>query len=127
MLYYNQYSVGDSLRELRKNKNMTQYEMADKLDISYTHYAQIEQGKHKMSVDLLLKMMFVLSADANTILGVENETKNDSSFEIVTGDKELLDFIKTVSSFDRDKRNFILNVCKTFINGYSVSELRKVC
>mgnify|MGYP002516035338 CR=1 FL=1 len=107
MLYYNQYSVGDSLRELRKNKNMTQYEMADKLDISYTHYAQIEQGKHKMSVDLLLKMMFVLSADANTILGVENETKNDSSFEIVTGDKELLDFIKTVSSFDRDKRNFI--------------------
>lgn len=127
MLYYNQYSVGDSLRELRKNKNMTQYEMADKLDISYTHYAQIEQGKHKMSVDLLLKMMFVLSADANTILGVENETKSDSSFEIVTGDKELLDFIKTVSSFDRDKRNFILNVCKTFINGYSVSELRKVC
>lgn len=127
MLYYNQYSVGDSLRELRKNKNMTQYEMADKLDISYTHYAQIEQGKHKMSVDLLLKMMFVLSADANTILGVENETKSDSSFEIVTGDKELLDFIKTVSSFDRDKRNFILNVCKTFVNGYSVSELRKVC
>lgn len=127
MLYYNQYSVGDSLRELRKNKNMTQYEMADKLEISYTHYAQIEQGKHKMSVDLLLKMMFVLSADANTILGVENETKSDSSFEIVTGDKELLDFIKTVSSFDRDKRNFILNVCKTFVNGYSVSELRKVC
>lgn len=127
MLYYNQYSVGDSLRELRKNKNMTQYEMADKLEISYTHYAQIEQGKHKMSVDLLLKMMFVLSADANTILGVENETKNDSSFEIVTGDKDLLDFIKTVSSFDRDKRSFILNVCKTFINGYSVSELRKVC
>lgn len=80
-----------------------------------------------MSVDLLLKMMFVLSADANTILGVENETKSDSSFEIVTGDKELLDFIKTVSSFDRDKRNFILNVCKTFVNGYSVSELRKVC
>lgn len=127
MLYYNQYSVGDSLRELRKNKNMTQYEMADKLEISYTHYAQIEQEKHKMSVDLLLKMMFVLSADANTILGVENETKSDSSFEIVTGDKELLDFIKTVSSFDRDKRNFILNVCKTFVNGYSVSELRKVC
>ena len=127
MLYYNQYSVGDSLRELRKNKNMTQYEMADKLEISYTHYAQIEQGKHKMSVDLLLKMMFVLSADANTILGVENETKSDSSFEIVTDDKELLDFIKTVSSFDRDKRNFILNVCKTFVNGYSVSELRKVC
>lgn len=132
MISYNCYSVGDSLRELRKCHRLTQNEMAERLDISCTHYAQIEQGKHKMSVDLLSKMMSVLSADANSILGLVDEEKRSEDIkrrivsDTITENEGLIDFICELSKYDLDRRNFILDMCNTFVAGYSCKDFRKV-
>lgn len=122
---YNYFGIGDSLKELRRHQKLTQYDMAEKLDISYTHYAQLEQGKHKMSIDLLLKLMSVLSVDANTILGfVEEEAINEQAkrkkvVEAINEDASLADFICELSGYDAEARAFLLGVCKTFMNGYN--------
>ncbi len=80
---YDNMVIGDTIRELRKAKNMTQMELAEKLDISFTHCPQLEQGRHKMSVDLLFRIMTLFQVDANTIFGIREskEEKNVKLFE----------------------------------------------
>lgn len=63
--------IGDNLRDLRENKmKMTQMQVVTKLDISYNHYAKIEQGTRGMSLEMLYKLMNLFDTDANTILGI---------------------------------------------------------
>lgn len=74
---YNNIVIGNSIRELRKAHHMTQMELGEKLDISFTHCSQLEQGRHKMSVDLLFRMMILFQVNVNTILGI-TETEEES-------------------------------------------------
>lgn len=42
------------LRNVRKAKNMTQQEVADKLELSRQYYAMIEKGERQMPLDMQL-------------------------------------------------------------------------
>ena len=49
---------------------MTAEDLGAELGVSTSHISQIEQGCRKMSVDLLYRLMEVLSVDANTLLAI---------------------------------------------------------
>lgn len=91
-MLYDNLGVGDSIRYLRKKQYLTQVEMAEKLDISVIHYSQIEQGRHKMSIDLLYKMMTVFCVDANTVLGIKQRTENSGNDTITAICQRLITF-----------------------------------
>jgi|GEM_PF-5200356 len=54
--------VGDILKKVRDDLDMTQEEMADLLEISRSHYANIESGKNP-SFELFVRMMDLLGKD----------------------------------------------------------------
>lgn len=62
--------IGNNLRELRDARRMTQLQVVSELDISYNHYAKIEEGMRGMSLQMLFKLMNLFDTDANTILGI---------------------------------------------------------
>lgn len=66
----NLFVIGNKLRELREEKKVTQLQVVEALDISYTHYAKIEEGIRGMSLRMLFKLMEYFETDANTILGI---------------------------------------------------------
>ena len=53
-MIYDIYAVGNTLRSIRNKYGYTQNDMAESLDVSYIHYSQIEQGRHRMSLELML-------------------------------------------------------------------------
>ena len=67
---FDPYIIGNNLRDLREEKNLTQMEVAEKLDISSGHYARIEEGARGMSIQMLYRLINFYETDANTILGV---------------------------------------------------------
>lgn len=64
------FVIGNKLRELRENKQVTQLQVVEALDISYSHYARLEEGIRGMSIEMLFKLMEYYDTDANTILGI---------------------------------------------------------
>ena len=56
-MIYDIYAVGNTLRSIRNKYGYTQNDMAESLDVSYIHYSQIEQGRHRMSLELMLKIV----------------------------------------------------------------------
>ena len=53
-MYFNQVKFGCRLRNLRKQRRMTQEALAGSLNISIDHLSKIEHGKRGVSIDLLL-------------------------------------------------------------------------
>ncbi len=64
------YTIGNNIRDLREQKQLTQMMVVNDLGISYTHYAKIEEGMRSMSLKMLLMLVTYFNTDANTILGI---------------------------------------------------------
>ncbi|MGN0414957.1 MAG: helix-turn-helix domain-containing protein [Agathobacter sp.] len=69
----NLVQIGNNLRKMRENRNLTQLQVVDALGVSYCHYARIEEGVRGMSLKMLFQLMAFFDTDANTILGTAAE------------------------------------------------------
>ena len=54
--------LSDAVRELRKRKQLTQVQLAKLLDSSQSRVAKVEAADESVSLDLLIRSLFVLGA-----------------------------------------------------------------
>ena len=68
-----------ALKELRKEKKLTQTELASKLDISQKSYSNWESGKAEPTLDNIIKLANILNTTTDFLLGRTNiDFGNDS-------------------------------------------------
>ncbi len=81
--------VGKKIAELRKNNNMTQFELADKLGISFQAVSNWERGNSMPDISKLPEIAELFQVRIDEILGKSNSFLN----EIAKGEKvKLTDF-----------------------------------
>lgn len=105
-MIYDVYAVADALRSIRSKYGYTQNDMAESLDVSYIHYSQIEQGRHRMSLELMMKIVSKYGVDPNFLFGISNKNKNNKG--IATLEKKL-------QMFKPREREYITSICLIFI------------
>lgn len=64
-------SAGNRIRKLRKNKQMTQEELSDCLDIGRTQLTNIERGNSRITIETLILVCDVFETTPNYILGYD--------------------------------------------------------
>ena len=62
------------LKELRKEKSLTQKQLAEILEVSTTCYAGYEQGYREPDFKTLKKICLFFDVSADYLLGLEDET-----------------------------------------------------
>jgi transcriptional regulator with XRE-family HTH domain len=89
--------VGRKIRQLRRQRKLTQVELAEKIGIHQSDLSRMEQGEYKVGLDTLLKILgtFDLSIgdffdEANESVSVVQKFKSLSS----SAQKEVEDFIE---------------------------------
>ena len=60
--------LGRNIFQARKNKNLSQNDLAEKLDISREHLAKIETGKRRISLKLLFVLAEILEIEEAKLL-----------------------------------------------------------
>lgn len=103
---YDGFSLGNIIQEIRRDKKLNQAEMAEKVDISVTHYARIEEGKNTMSINVFLRILDVLDIDANTVLG----------FKDVSYDYQAMEFLKKYLKLDTKEKEKIIRVVNIMVD-----------
>lgn len=99
------YSViGSRIKQARLEKNMTQEELCDKMDISVAFLSRVERGNSHINLKRLNQLCDILDVSEGYLLnGASSNSENYL-------DKEFTDLIKSVSP---QKQKLIYNVAKT--------------
>lgn len=93
MLIFDKYIIGNRLFEIRKKREMTREEVAERADISDRTYADIERGSVNMRMETLLHI-----CDALGITPDEIFIENDSA---VTAE-EIMERLKDCTPHERE-------------------------
>ena len=96
--------IGQRVKTKRKEKDLTQENIAEKLDISVSYISRIERGAVKISLETLVKISDVLNVSATFLLdgSIISETNYLQS--------EFSDIIK---EFNSDNMSLILDIAKS--------------
>ena len=111
----NQVKIGKFIAECRKNKNMTQAELAEKLNITDRAISKWETGKGMPDSSIMLDLCNELKISVNELLSGEMisvENKNEKQEQL------LLDMAKEV-----EKKNKIIWISMWVIMGVSFTAL----
>lgn len=106
---YNSLLVGERLRNLRKSHYLTQMELAEQLDISFIHYSQIEQGRHRISINLLFRIMTLFQIDANSILGIRTTKEKELLFSKIE---------KVLNDLQPQEKKQVYSTCEILLDIY---------
>lgn len=74
---YDGYEIGPNLRQIRKDRKLSVYQVSEMSGLSNSSITQIEQGGRGLSMKTLYLLMSVYQCDANTLLNIE-ETDSDT-------------------------------------------------
>lgn len=114
MYQINNEKFGQFLSEIRKEKSMTQKELADKLFVSDKTVSKWERGNSMPNVTLLIPIADVLGITVTELLKGERISENDS---LNTDEAENL----VINSFDLSVRNTIRQRKKNWIFAFLIS------
>ncbi len=65
---YDYKEIGTRIRKYRKLKNISQEELAEKIDISTTHMSHIETGSTKLSLQVLVDIAQILEVSTDALI-----------------------------------------------------------
>ena len=98
-------SIGKIIKNLRVNKNLTQEELSEKIDISKNYLSKVERGISLLNVESFLKMAEVLEFSLEDF-GVKTSNKTDKTKNellnriLAMSDKEIIAYTALLNNFE---------------------------
>lgn len=99
------------LRLLRRQKNLSQADLADLVDVHSTHITRYERGMSRPSADTLKRLATALSVSGDYLLNGLSAITTQTPIE----DKEVLVRFKEVEKMPNDDKVIILKLIDAFI------------
>ncbi|MBQ7882134.1 MAG: helix-turn-helix transcriptional regulator [Treponema sp.] len=82
----NYKEIGTRIRKYRKLKNISQEELAEKIDISTTHMSHIETGSTKLSLQVLVDIAQILEVSTDALIFEKTSKLKIQKIETILSD-----------------------------------------
>lgn len=79
----NYAEIGQRIRKYRKQQNLSQEQLAEKIGISTTHMSHIETGSTKLSLPVLVDLAINLKVKTDCLLFNENNSTNEETIKLL--------------------------------------------
>lgn len=94
--------VGSKIRQLRKERSLTQAELASRIGVQQSDLCRMENGEYKVSLDTLFKILSVFGMQIGDFFREETEAPSDRELELLSlfqrlddaARAEVLDFVR---------------------------------
>ena len=97
----------DRLKELRKEVNLNQSEVAEKIDVASSTYSNYEQGIRFPDKETLIKLAHFYEVSIDYLLGeTDKKISEDKIAEKLANDPDLLEFYKSIKNNEELKKLF---------------------
>lgn len=84
--------VGNKIKEVRMQLNITENKMAEKLEISLQHYFQLECGYSRITVDQLITISLILGVTPQSLIldAKQSSFMNYKDRHLITQNNEIM-------------------------------------
>jgi transcriptional regulator with XRE-family HTH domain len=89
-------AVGSRLRKLRKERNLTQAELARQIGIQQSDLSRMEQGEYRVSLDNLFKILAVFDLELADFFG-QRSTPTGNQQPLSQQDMQILHMLRELS------------------------------
>jgi transcriptional regulator with XRE-family HTH domain len=102
---------GKFLKDLRKERKITQRDLAERVGVNFTYISKIENGKleNPPSEKTIVKIARVLDADIDTLIFLAKKVPEEIR-ETIADDKLAVAFLRKVSAMSHEQRKTIQDV-----------------
>jgi transcriptional regulator with XRE-family HTH domain len=107
------------LRDLRKQKGLSQTELAEAVGVHYTHIGRYERGKSRPAADTLKRLADALGVSGDYLLEGATEAAARARFE----DRELLRQFQEVEKLPDADKAVIKRLLDAFLTKKQIQEL----
>jgi transcriptional regulator with XRE-family HTH domain len=104
-------AIGERLAHLRKERGVTQVEMADLLGVSQGNVSDYERGELRLHGELLVKLARVLKVSADEILGLEVSPPTRAP-----RDRRLLRRLQDIDKLSKRDREALVRTLDAFLS-----------
>jgi len=112
-------TFADRLKELRKERGISQAELAGMIEVHFTQVSRYERGETKPNAEAMTKMARALNTTVDYLM-------NGSTSELVESaglDKELIDRFKQVQELGAEEKKTVLSLLDAFIAKSRIQDL----
>ncbi|MBP5465180.1 MAG: helix-turn-helix transcriptional regulator [Treponema sp.] len=86
--------IGQRIKKYRKIRNLSQEQLAEKVDISPTHMSHIETGVTKLSLQVLVDLSVALDTSTDSLLfAPKPPSREELADTVMHADDRQLDFL----------------------------------
>jgi transcriptional regulator with XRE-family HTH domain len=90
-------AIGSRLRELRKERGLTQAELARQIGIQQSDLSRMEKGEYRVSLDNLFKILGVFDLDLADFFGDQSEKTELEQQPLSRQDMKILHLLRELS------------------------------
>jgi len=90
-------TIGSRLRELRKERGLTQAELARQIGIQQSDLSRMEKGEYRVSLDNLFKILGVFDLDLADFFGDQHEKTEREQQPLSRQDMKILHLMRELS------------------------------
>ena len=99
--------IGKRLKTARKDKKLTQYDLAEKMNVSIAYLSKVETGKIHINLERLSQICSILDVSEGEILnGVSNNSQKYLDLE----------FYELLKNCPPEKQKLVYNIIQVIIN-----------
>jgi len=109
----------ERLRQLRKQKNLSQTEFAQLVGLHWNHIGRYERGTSRPSADALHKLAAVLGVSADYLIEGTTDDAAKASFQ----DRDLLRIFQEVETLDPQDKEVIKKLIEAFLMKRQLQQL----
>jgi len=109
----------EKLKKIRKNKNVSQIELSEKIGISPNHFSRLETGKYMPSIPVLVKIAQALEVTIDYLVnGMDEDIP-----EIQIKNKSLLEKVKLIDNLDEEDQRAIIRIIDSMLTKTKMKSL----
>ena len=103
-------TFGDNLKKIRSDKNISQGDLANMVNMHATHISRYERNQASPSVDILRKIADALNVSADVLIYGNADERAKSNIQ----DQELLNMFTKVQLLNKNELNCVKSVLKAY-------------
>jgi transcriptional regulator with XRE-family HTH domain len=104
-------SVGQNIKKIREEKNLTQQQIAELIHMHRSNYSKVESGQRELSVDAINKVAKYFGMTIDQIVNFDGAVPQEITIE----DKTMMEQVKMIQELEPDEKNMVFKMVDTFL------------